>query len=105
MAPATNAKIIAAITEKQWSGRPAKDAGHQLLGAVIMMVVVCLFLMIFIPPQGRPAGCRHSHRPGIWPGKLRPAPHGRGQALSLTRESPAPSVPGDAHIGCGNHHR
>jgi hypothetical protein len=50
MAPATNAKIIATITEKQWSGRPAKDAGHQLLGGVIMMVVVCLFLMIFIPP-------------------------------------------------------
>jgi hypothetical protein len=50
MAPATNAKIIATITPKQWSGQPAKDSGSLFFGFVIIMVVVCLFLMIFIPP-------------------------------------------------------
>lgn len=50
MAPATNAKIIATITQKQWSGRPLKDCGKLFLGTLIMAAVVCLILSIFIPP-------------------------------------------------------
>jgi hypothetical protein len=50
MAPATNAKIIATITQNQWSGRPAKDCGKLFFGALVMASVAFLILSIFIPP-------------------------------------------------------
>lgn len=50
MAPATNAKIIATITQKQWTGRPAKDCGKLFLGALMMAALAFLILSIFITP-------------------------------------------------------
>ncbi|QOD06148.1 hypothetical protein [Pseudarthrobacter sp. BIM B-2242] len=50
MAPSTSAKIIATITQKQWTGRPLKDCGKLFLGALIMALIAFLILSIFIPP-------------------------------------------------------
>lgn len=50
MAPATNAKIIATVTQKQWTGRPLKDSGKVFLGALILTAAAFLILSIFIPP-------------------------------------------------------
>jgi hypothetical protein len=50
MAPVTSTKTLATITQKQWNGQPAKDCGSLFFGSLIMMGIVCLVLMIFIPP-------------------------------------------------------
>jgi hypothetical protein len=50
MAPTTEAKIIASIDHRLWNGRPAKDVGAMFVGSWIFTGIVCLVLMIFIPP-------------------------------------------------------
>lgn len=42
--------FLAEFGPHQWTGTPAKDAGHLFLGAGFLTFLVCLFLSIFIEP-------------------------------------------------------
>lgn len=42
--------LLAEFGPNQWTGTPAKDAGHLFLGAGFLAFLVCLFLLIFIEP-------------------------------------------------------
>lgn len=50
MVPQTTAKTIATIKPKEWSGRPAKGAGKLFFGSGFLTFIVCMFLLIPIPP-------------------------------------------------------
>jgi hypothetical protein len=50
MVPQTTAKTIATIKPKEWSGRPAKGAGKLFFGSGFITFIVCMFLLIPIPP-------------------------------------------------------
>lgn len=42
--------VIGGFTSQQWSGRPAKDGCAMFVGFGILGFVLCLVLMLFIPP-------------------------------------------------------
>jgi hypothetical protein len=46
----TTQHYIAGFGSKQWTGKPLKDSGSVFLGSGFMTFLLCLFLMIFIPP-------------------------------------------------------
>jgi hypothetical protein len=50
MAPQTTAKIIATVEPKVWSGRPAKGTGKLFFGSGFLTFIVCMFLLIPVPP-------------------------------------------------------